>query len=432
MAGVTASSLWSSYSQENEAQSAALVGRGQAILLALEGGIRSHCRLGVQFLENLDSILRETASAPGVVGMAVFDSKGGRIVAGGRVPEALRPSSEPQWGAEGLAVWRRTLLTLCAGPDMRAGGMGRGYGGAEARDDERFKEPVWLLALLDDAPYRQTLRRNRAQFAATLTVTVASVLLGLAFVGLLQRQGRLAAELSLGREREGRLEEMARLGAGLAHETKNPLGLIRGVAQSWQSRSSDAEQRRQAQLMVDEADRVVGRINSFLNYARPLQPSLRAVDLGRALREIADLFRDEAGAKGIRLTCESRAGHGGRSRKALADPDMLRQVAVNLLANALAACSSGASVVLEVEADGKARLAFAVRDTGAGIAPQDLPQVAKPYFSRRPGGIGLGLAIVSQIVQSHGWRLDIESPPGRGTTVRVANIAEAPTDERQG
>jgi signal transduction histidine kinase len=271
--------------------------------------------------------------------------------------------------------------------------------------------------MLDITSYENAMTRLRWRFAATAGITLAALALGLASIILLGRQGRLGAELNLARERQGRLEEIARLGAGLAHETKNPLSVIRGMAQGLGT-EADAERRALAAArMIDEVDRTVGRINAFLNYSRPLEPRWEVVDLAGLAAQAAQLFEDDARAKGVALKVE------GSALPARADNGMIRQALVNLLANALAACEPGASITLRIEHEGD-RAALTVEDTGRGIEPDDLPRVMQPYFSRTPGGTGLGLAITRQIVETHGWHLRIDSSPGVGTRARIEGIRE--------
>ncbi|MCX7013510.1 MAG: ATP-binding protein, partial [Candidatus Sumerlaeota bacterium] len=374
------------------------------------------------------------AAGPGLRAVALFNLEGKRLAEGGSMPDGVTPSQQPQWLDGGLLVSHEARFNideaLPGGPPApRFGRMGPPPGlgppalrGPVERDpaEELLKGPVLLAALLDDSPYRRAVGAARTRFIVSSLITLSAVLMGLALVALIQRHGRLAAELGMAREREKRLEELTRLGAGLAHETKNPLNLIRGLAQQWLARfPGDSEAHGRAQQIIDEADRVVGRINSFLNYSRPPLRRMEEADLGQLLAEMAAVFRDEAAAKGVTLRVE------GQSARVQADSDMLRQVAANLLANALQACREGDSIEIALKSDARGRFSFSVRDTGEGIAPEDLPQVAKPYFTRRAGGTGLGLAIVEQIAQAHGWRLEIESAAGQGTTARIAGMQEA-------
>ncbi|MCA9449359.1 MAG: hypothetical protein KC931_19730, partial [Candidatus Omnitrophica bacterium] len=238
----------------------------------------------------------------------------------------------------------------------------------------------------------------------------------LATLSLLRQRAEMAVELQLANERESRLEELNRLAAGLAHETKNPLSLIRGMAQTCLNQAPDPEESRKiARKIVDESDRVEGRINSFLSYSRPLEPNLQPVVLAEIVHQTIELFRDEASSKGINL------GIDLDGQIVLADQGMVRQILVNLLSNALYSCDSGDSIEVSLLfEDGEGTLT--VRDTGCGISQEDLRQVVKPYFTRRPGGTGLGLSIVGQLIKAQGWSMNIESELGRGTTVRTLGL----------
>jgi two-component system sensor histidine kinase HydH len=212
---------------------------------------------------------------------------------------------------------------------------------------------------------------------------------------------------------------LAQLGAGLAHETKNPLGLARGLAQSIaEAGDAGAESRRQARQIVDEADRIVGQINAFLALARPAEPVREDVALDHVFGGLQALVQAEAAQAGVSL----RAAANGLVVRA--DPALLRRALLNLLINALRACERGGEIALE--AGWRAgSVAVCVRDNGRGIAPEDLPRVREPYFTRFPGGTGLGLAMVEQVTAAHGWRLQIESEPGAGTRVTLEGMAPA-------
>jgi signal transduction histidine kinase len=215
--------------------------------------------------------------------------------------------------------------------------------------------------------------------------------------------------LLVARERATHNEQLARLGAGLAHETKNPLSLVRGMAQSLLDDAGDGQAvYDRANRIIDETDRIVGQINGFLTLARPKTPALEPVALDPLFSGLASLIEQEARENGVAVEVE------GAGRSVEADPELLRRALLNLLLNALQACGAGDHVRLF--ADG-ARIV--VEDSGPGIAPEDIERVMEPYFSKRPGGTGLGLAIVEEIARLHGWRCTLVSAPGRSTRVAL-------------
>ncbi len=442
--------LWSDYRIERRTQRDVLVARGRAVLTALGGAIRSHGRMGMWFQESIDTVLQETVDESIVVGLAIMDDNGDRLAVGGRFPADIRPLPEPRLREEGLIVMRRVDFlplpaermlmrevrrgprwlrpeerpaledTLASGALRGAfrGGRGPMFGPPPGvrpgpAVERMLRGPVWVAAVVNAEAYHAAVARARRRLAASAAIMLSALALGLYVVLLIQRQGRMSNELALARERERRLEELTRLGAGLAHETKNPLSVIRGLAQGLLA--ANAEQARPARQIIDEADRVVGRINTFLQYSRPAEPRLHAVALDALARQVTDLFADEASARGAALAVEAEP------LATLADAAMVRQVLVNLLANALAATGAGGRVTVQTtDAGGESRLS--VSDTGEGIAAEDLALVTQPYFTRREGGTGLGLSIVEQIVRAHGWRLRIDSAPGKGTMVVIEGI----------
>ena len=418
LAGATAYWLYQDYQLERRAHREVLVTRAETIVTSLKAGIRSHRRLGNWLQENIDAVLREISSMEGVHGVAILSDTAGVVSSAGSFPAGLEPAASEQWTTAGLLVARRTQLV---DPTDAAESPGRGRGRwaqADAETSSVFHQPVWIAVLIDSSDIAVAGKRSAMRFWISIAVVFGLVVASLFILRANWRHTRITSELQLAHERETRLEELTRLGAGLAHETKNPIGLIRALAQAWSADpEAPEERRRDAQLVVDEADRAVSRVNDFLAFARPKAPEIAEVDLHNVAEGTATLFRDEAHAKGIAIEVKVE------SAQVLADHSMLRQVLVNLIANSIAACDGHAcriSVSSKPEPDQCWTLLVA--DSGRGIAAEDLPQVTKPYFSRYEHGTGLGLAIVDRIVKAHGWALTISSEVGAGTTVAISGI----------
>ena len=273
-----------------------------------------------------------------------------------------------------------------------------------------------LTVSLDTAEVGAQTRRAAFRYGVAALLTVTAFVLAGAVLGTLSRQRQLHAKLELAQERIEHHERLARLGAGLAHETKNPLGIVRGLAQSiGDSEGVPEPVRKQIRQIVDEVDRAVGEINAFLSFAKPAEAVLAPVALSRCFAGLEELMRQEAVAHGVHL------GFNAGNLAIEADEILLRRALLNLVLNAMTACPRGGRISVEagLAADG---VRIAVADTGAGIAPEDLARVKEPYFSRFPKGTGLGLAVVDEIVRTHGWRWDIVSTLGAGTTVILAGI----------
>jgi len=233
------------------------------------------------------------------------------------------------------------------------------------------------------------------------------------------RRRLLAGALAAERLRSAHLEELGLAAAGLAHETKNPLGIIMGMAQQIAAQPDiSAESRAMLEHIMDEVDKASSRLGNFMNFARQRTPDLTAVRVDQLCREVAEIMGPDFEASGVELSIQvAQAG-------IVADRAMLRQILVNLLLNSLHASPPGTTTRVVLRPLGR-RLALAVEDQGLGIAPELLPDIFKPYTSGSTTGHGLGLAIVKRMVEAHGWRIQPTSTPPRGTIMTISGIKHA-------
>lgn len=210
-------------------------------------------------------------------------------------------------------------------------------------------------------------------------------------------------------QRDERLVAVGRLSAGLAHEIRNPLAAITAILQLLR----EDRPSRQVDLALGEAERLGRLVEEFLQASRT--PELRriALDLGGLVRMIADAFAQDP-RYGGRITLRVEAD----AVTAAVDPDRLRQVVWNLLLNAAQAMPEGGEIAVTVrQVRGEAVLS--VQDAGVGIAAEELPRIFDPFYTRRAGGTGLGLALVDQVIRSHGGVIGVDSTPGAGTTFSI-------------
>jgi signal transduction histidine kinase len=233
------------------------------------------------------------------------------------------------------------------------------------------------------------------------------------------RRRILAGELATERIRSAHLEELGLAAAGLAHETKNPLGIIMGMAQQIEARHDiPAESRAMLGYIMDEVDKASSRLGNFMNFARQRKPSLAPVRIDRLCHEVAHILGPDFEAGGVELLTQVRAA------TISADEAMLRQVLVNLLLNSLHASAAGTTVRIMLGRQGR-RLELCVEDQGRGIPAELLPDIFKPYVSGSATGHGLGLAIVKRVVEAHGWKIIARSIRGQGTTMTISGIKPA-------
>jgi signal transduction histidine kinase len=232
---------------------------------------------------------------------------------------------------------------------------------------------------------------------------------------LLQSQ---AEAMAVARARLAQSEKLAALGqlaATVAHEVRNPLGVMRSAAQTLSETLPAGHAAAQASdFIITEIDRLANVVNSLLAFARPLQLDARAVRVSELFDRAVLLARDDLDAKRLRVE-----RHVAVTLPAVhADPDLLSQVLIGLLANAAEAVPPGGVIALDAyAADGAVQLCVA--DSGPGIAPELRARVFEPFFTTRPRGTGLGLAIARQIVEAHGGRIEVGDATGGGARFTI-------------
>ncbi len=226
---------------------------------------------------------------------------------------------------------------------------------------------------------------------------------------------RAFERMRLGLKEAQRREKLASLGelsAGLAHEIRNPLGIIKNAAEGLMSRERDQREKEMLlDIIVQESKRLNKLVTDFLDFARPRPPRKVEASLKALVEEVVFSLQDEAGERGISFSLFLQ------EVILPLDRDQIRQVLLNLLFNALEATPSGGKV--RVSLVGEKDWAFLrVEDTGTGISPDHLDRIFDPFFTTKEKGTGLGLALVYRIVEAHGGNIQVESGH-RGTRFQV-------------
>jgi signal transduction histidine kinase len=218
-------------------------------------------------------------------------------------------------------------------------------------------------------------------------------------------------------ELNSHLKEMNLAAAGLAHETRNPLNIIRGLAQML-SKQTDAppDIREKTRVIVEETDKVTAQLTEFINYSRPREVRPAAVALHSAIAEILRTLNHDLAEKKIRVTTD------GEPLTVEADEQLLRQVLFNLLINAIQAVNEGGRIQILAQRLGAHEASLEIRDDGSGVAPENRSEIFKPYFTTHQKGTGLGLAVVQQIVHAHGWEIECLANEPKGAVFRISHL----------
>ncbi|SHK80940.1 two-component system, NtrC family, sensor histidine kinase HydH [Desulfatibacillum alkenivorans DSM 16219] len=216
--------------------------------------------------------------------------------------------------------------------------------------------------------------------------------------------------------RQEKLSAIGELAAGVAHEIRNPLSSIKGLAtyfsQKFDKGSDDEEI---AQGMAREVDRLNRVVSQLLDFARPSDLNLRPMDINELIPHSLKLVKQDALTKNINIISQP----GGKPAFAMADADRLTQCLLNLYLNAMAAMNKGGVLTVRTAVEDSGDVRVEVEDTGKGIPSQDLNRIFDPYYTTKASGTGLGLAIVHKILEGHHARIKVESRPGQGTLVSM-------------
>lgn len=205
-----------------------------------------------------------------------------------------------------------------------------------------------------------------------------------------------------------KLAAIGRLAAGIAHEVRNPLGVIRASASMVQEHfAPDDEAYRACEFVREEIDRLNGLITSLLTFARPADLRLQPVVIEQMIDRALQLTAEELRRRSITVARDSNRA----LPEATADPDLIAQVIFGLILNAAEAIGERGNISIRLTSDHD-EVYVEVADTGPGISPIDTERVFEPFFTTKSSGTGLGLAMAARIVRAHGGLIEVV--PGRG------------------
>ncbi len=253
-------------------------------------------------------------------------------------------------------------------------------------------------------------------------ISLACVAVSLLSSYLVEQARRAKGEVSALQDHVRRVEKMAALGemaAGLSHEIKNPLASMVGSIQLLSAETFDnPDHQKLMAIVLREANRLSSLVNNFLLFAKAPRGQTQLVCLTDAVEETVLLLEKD----------RQRCGQVDLVRELIPDlwvemdPVHLRQVLWNLLLNAVEAVPEGGRVTIRILPAGNETVTVEISDTGVGIDATDKEHIFVPFYSSKPHGTGLGLSIVHNLLEGYQSRIDIDSAPGRGTTVRFKLI----------
>jgi signal transduction histidine kinase len=304
----------------------------------------------------------------------------------------------------------------------------------EARPPRR---PFWARGL-DETAY-QSLIKKRELHGLAITVStdtfqaicrqdlwlrcVISFFAGISGIGVgvawrnLAKSAELQIRLVRASELTTHLREMNLAAAGLAHETRNPLNIIRGMAQMICKRAdAPPEIQERSRAIVDETDKVTAQLNEFINYSRPREVRRSPLKLNSVINEVVRALNYDVEEKQLRLE------FNGEPVTIEADEQLLRQALFNLVMNAIQAVGPNGQIQISTRRSGAAEATLEVCDDGPGVPVERRQEIFRPYFTTQQKGTGLGLAVVQQIVLAHGWEIECLPNDPKGAIFRITHL----------
>ena len=217
-----------------------------------------------------------------------------------------------------------------------------------------------------------------------------------------------------------RLSALTLLAAGVAHEIGNPLNSLNIHLQLIERELADlpADKEQSLRELLDVSRREVSRldqiISQFLRAIRPSLPTFEKASVIALLKETLEFLKHEIRDRDVLV----EVSEPEESVSILLDPNQIKQVFFNIIRNAIQAMPDGGLLKIAVT-DSDRYVAVSFRDTGPGIAPEDLGRIFEPYHSSKAEGSGLGLMIVQRIIREHGGQIEVHSEPRKGTTFTI-------------
>jgi len=270
----------------------------------------------------------------------------------------------------------------------------------------------------------------RIQILVMLTSTISMGALFLVLVFVVKRGENIIENRALERlrlkerlARAERLSSMGEMAAGISHEIRNPLGIIRSSAELLKKKMAQVDPTNSiTDIIIEESTRLNGIITDFINFARPRNPNLTPCRLEDIIEKNISFLGSQIEAN--RITVHKR--YQNSLPEIMADSDMLYQSFLNIFINAMQAMPQGGNIDVDIQAtDSIVSVRF--EDDGYGIPETVMEKIWDPFFTTKEKGTGLGLGIVKNIIESHGGSIQLVNRETRGARVTI----ELPLHQRQ-
>jgi len=280
-----------------------------------------------------------------------------------------------------------------------------------------FKRGIYyFVAVMSTRYVEEDLKGERwLRFSLAAISLLAALGIGIAWCNK-DKSARLQLELLRTEQINANLEEKNLAAAGLAHETRNPLSIIRGHAQLITEDPSLPEDiKKRTGELIDEVDRITSRLNEFINYSRTREPAPSPFLLNQLLEDVARILQPDFEDKNIVYS------QNGPLLTVNLDRELFRQVIFNLLINASQAAEEDGRIWVNLKIEDHSAI-LEICDNGPGVPKNQREKIFSPYISMSKVGTGLGLAVVSQIIRSSNLEIACLDSDKGGAMFRITGI----------
>jgi len=233
--------------------------------------------------------------------------------------------------------------------------------------------------------------------------------------GIIEKRAKEQIALEAQLNQAERLATLGQMIAGVSHEIRNPLGIIRSTAELLSGMGgADETQKKLSNMIIESSNRLNNIVTEFMDFARPQNPDLQDCFLEEIITRNLDFLRPELDKQNIAVQDNLK----NRSFKFRADPHLLYRAFLNLFINAIQSMNNGGTINVNLSEENNSYV-VGIRDTGKGIHQDTINKIFSPFFSTKDKGSGLGLPIVKNIIEAHNGEIRINSVPDSGTEVII-------------
>jgi signal transduction histidine kinase len=215
--------------------------------------------------------------------------------------------------------------------------------------------------------------------------------------------------------RAAKLAVVGEMAAAMSHEVRTPLGILRSSADVLKREKNMSEEGKEVLTFISaETERLNKLVSTLIDAARPRLPTFTEVNLTALISKTIAMLRNQANAKGITISFDEQTDNVNAS----VDSDQMTQVIMNLILNAIQVLPEKGKIEVHLKQVGH-QAVIEVMDDGEGITLAHQADIFEPFFTKRAGGVGLGLAVVRQIVQAHGGDISYQTSPMQGAQFTI-------------